>query len=346
MLSVTLMSIWTASSAQIVKSIPTDRVIQTHRLLQNFYGKYLNADGIIIRSAHVVDDRALVIASGKLRMLLARMPNAKYNLVKSKVELHIIGKDQNTSDLPEYHDQKGVTYLDNGIETDIDKRTRGMGGIGTASCGEENLLRLPQDRYAGGSDICIHEFAHTIMSTGFDDAVRAKIEAQYHKSINRGLWKNAYAATNAGEYWAELTMWYFGFHGDYAINGIMKKNPADGPDGLKAYDSGGYSLLDSIYTGRIQPKLINRKPSMVVSAGIASVYSAKKAKLIVINNQSHNIRLYWVDYKAKPVFKKIVVAKSNVTIATRQSSVWLVEYDKDKSVYMQVNEDLFKLEFK
>ena len=93
-----------------------------------FYTKYLDCDNIIIRSASVVDDKAFYIASAKIKMMLEHMPMAHKNLVKNGAELHIIGKDQVTSDLPELADQKGVSYVDNGVLTDIDRRTRGVGG--------------------------------------------------------------------------------------------------------------------------------------------------------------------------------------------------------------------------
>jgi alpha-glucosidase len=134
----------------------------------------------------VVDNRALYIAAAKVNMMLAHMDIARKNLAKSGAELHIIGKDQQTSDLPEHAAEKGVKYVDHGVLTDIDERTRGVGGI-YASCGEENLLGLPTDRYFGGSDIYVHEFAHTIMSYGFDASIEEKIKQQYKRSIAMGL---------------------------------------------------------------------------------------------------------------------------------------------------------------
>lgn len=73
-----------------------------------------------------------------------------------------------------------------------------------------------------GRDICVHEFAHTVMDFGLGEAQRREIEACYQESaVNNGTWNRApgqppaYAATNPSEFWAELTMWYFGTHGEY-----------------------------------------------------------------------------------------------------------------------------------
>jgi Mlc titration factor MtfA (ptsG expression regulator) len=106
------------------------------------------------------------------------------------------------------------------------------------------LLNLPSDRYREGFDICIHEFAHAIMNYGFTHEQRQRIQEQYDRSLRSGLWQSAYAATTPNEYWAELSMWYFGARGDRRMNGTP---PADGAQGLKDYDPGGYDLLDGLY---------------------------------------------------------------------------------------------------
>jgi hypothetical protein len=116
----------------------------------------------------------------------------------------LLGKNQVTSDLPEYRHLKGKPFDG---DLDVDQRTRGLGGL-LASCGEENLLRLAVDRYAG-RDICVHEFAHSILAHGLSDEVRHRIAAQYRQSTARGLWKSAYAASNDDEFFAGLSMWYF-----------------------------------------------------------------------------------------------------------------------------------------
>src|SRR5205807_820888 len=127
------------------------------------------------------------------------------------VELHITGRSQVTTDLPEWRQDKGKPLAEyNGLTRD--QRTRGMGGR-LVSCGEENLLRLRGDRYHG-RDICIHEFAHAIRNFGITRTIRAQFDEQYHRSLGKGLWKGSYAATNRDEFFAELSMWYFGTHGD------------------------------------------------------------------------------------------------------------------------------------
>ena len=150
-----------------------------------------------------------------------------------------------TSDLPEFRDLKGKPLPEyNGLT--IDQRTRGMGGLLT-SCGEENLLKLEKDRYYG-RDICLHEFAHCIRNYGVSQRVRDLFDAKRVHSLAQGLWVNSYAGSNPDEFFAELTMWYFGTHGDLAMTGTK---PGNGPEGLKKYDPAAFALFDDFYSGRI-----------------------------------------------------------------------------------------------
>jgi hypothetical protein len=210
-----------------------------------FFKKNVDCNGIPVRSSLAVSDEALKRACDKVILMLRNIPAVRNVLVRSGAELHIIGRNEQTSDLPEFRRQRGVLYLDNkGRLTTIDARTRGKGGL-LSSCGEENILHLPGDRYRDGYDVCIHEFAHAIMNYGIDARHRGEIEAQYERSMAAGLWRNAYAATNAAEYWAELSMWYFGSHG--ARRRDSDTPVGNGPEALQAYDPQGFSLLQGIY---------------------------------------------------------------------------------------------------
>jgi len=209
-----------------------------------FYAKRLEYGGIPIKASAAVSDEALLAAWDRLHLMLAKLPVVADNLRVAGAELHIIGKDQVTSDLPEHRHLKGKPF--DGKLT-VDERTRGLGGLLT-SCGEENLLRLEKDRYRG-RDICVHEFAHNIFEHGIPDAIRAKFREGRRRSLEKGLWVDSYAGSNEHEFFAELAMWYFGAHGDLTMKGTK---PANGPDGLKAYDPEAFALLDDFYSGRLE----------------------------------------------------------------------------------------------
>jgi len=222
---------------------PTITVLQPPE--KDFFSKELSFHGIPIKAHQVVSDEALYAAYDRLSLLLSNLPVVVTNLVAAKVELHIIGKDQVTTDLPEWRQDKGVPLAEyNGLTRD--QRTRGMGGQLT-SCGEENLLKLEKDKYHG-RDICVHEFAHAIRNSGLNQAVVDKFNQQYHRSLKKNRWVKSYAGSNPDEFFAELTMWYFGTHGDMGMTG---PKPADGPEGFKQYDPEAFALFDDFYQGRI-----------------------------------------------------------------------------------------------
>jgi hypothetical protein len=209
---------------------------------KDFFSKKLDYEGIPIKAHKDVSDEALFAAKSRISMMLKNLPAVREKLRKAKAELHIIGRDQVTSDLPEFRRMKGKPF--DGDQT-VDQRTRGLGGLLT-SCGEENLLKLENDRYKG-RDICVHEFAHNIFDHGITAETRNKFIEQRKRSLANGLWKNSYAGSNEDEFFAELTMWYFGTHGDLHMTG---PKPENGPEGLKKYDPEAFKLMDDFYTGR------------------------------------------------------------------------------------------------
>jgi alpha-glucosidase len=213
---------------------------------KGFFSKLLDYHGIPIKAHAVVSNEALYAASERLSLLLSNQPNVVSNLVAARAELHIIGRDQVTTDLPEWQHDKGKALEEyHGLTRD--QRTRGMGGRLT-SCGEENLLKLEKDRYRG-RDICLHEFSHNVRNHGIPRDLRKRFDEQYHKSLEAGRWRDSYAGSNPDEYFAELTMWYFGTHGDMHMSG---PKPENGPEGLKKYDPEAYALLDEFYSGRMK----------------------------------------------------------------------------------------------
>lgn len=212
---------------------------------KDFFSKHLDFHGIPIKAHAVVSDAALHAAHERLSTMLRHLPEVATKLAGAKVALHIIGKDQVTTDLPEWRHDKGKPLAEyNGLTRD--QRTRGMGGR-LVSCGEENLLKLEKDKYHG-RDICLHEFAHAVRNVAMSREIRNKFNDQYRRSTGRGLWVNGYAASNPDEFFSELTMWYFGTHGDMNMN---EPKPAKGPEGLKAYDPEAFALFDDFYQGRL-----------------------------------------------------------------------------------------------
>jgi hypothetical protein len=265
----------------------------TDEAYSSFYTKHLDAGGIVIRANHDVSDVALGEARRRIDLMLGHLPTVRANLCAAGAEVHIIGKDEVTSDLPENRYMKGKPFQG---DLTVDQRTRGLGGLLT-SCGEENLLRLPEDRYFG-RDILVHEFGHNILNNGANAAFRQQVEQRYHASLAAGKWVKAYAATNSNEFFAELSMWYFGTHGDLGMEG---EKPVAGREGLRKYDPGAFALLDDFYQGRIETP---------AGAALAALPAAREAFLrshdsdtpstiIFHNNTGQMLQLYWIDYQGR-----------------------------------------------
>ncbi|MCP5523341.1 MAG: hypothetical protein H7A46_17535 [Verrucomicrobiales bacterium] len=227
-------------------STPSLTITQIDPPEQGFYAKRLDYEGIAIKTSTNVVDEALFAARDRLSMMLTNLPGVRVRLREAGAELHIIGRNEVTTDLPEWRHDKGKPLAEyNGLTRD--QRTRGMGGL-HASCGEENLLRLEKDRYRG-RDICVHEFAHNIYQHGMTRTTRDRFQERHRRSLDQGLWQESYAGSNHHEFFAELSMWYFGTHGDLTMKGAK---PANGREGLKAYDPEAFALMDEFYSGRME----------------------------------------------------------------------------------------------
>lgn len=215
-------------------------------LIDRYYQKYIESEGLYIVASERVSNEALEIASDIVGYMLLKRPDVKRHMVRRGNRLMIIGKDENTCDIPEF---KFFCTEDSATVAYWNWRSRGFGGSPdngdiTASCGEENLLALPSDRYKG-ENILIHEFAHLIHQFGIAEVepdFNDRLEALYQKAKRNGLWANTYAMTNKEEYFAEMVQSF------YNCNRYSEK-----PDGvhcsvnrrhkLKEYDPEGYALV-------------------------------------------------------------------------------------------------------
>ena len=288
----------------------------------------VSASCVPIRAPDGVRREALLEAHRRLVRAWGRLPNALARMRALGVECHIIPADRPSSSLPSHAHM--WSSADEQHRRDFDERTRGTGGA-FCSVGEENLLctsedarvRLSDPRY-GGRDILAHESAHTLMDLGLDDAQRRRIRAAFVESVEeQGRWtrasgERAYAGTNESEYFAELTMWYFGSRGEY----VDAEVPASGREALRAYDPRGCELLESIYSGSVDPTIAPRvhwheyradrvDPARRGRGGRAALELRSRrhgapadgaqgaaVNLMFVNRTAHDLVLSWADESA------------------------------------------------
>jgi hypothetical protein len=319
-------------AAQADKAPPAIESI--HPPEAGFYGKVLSMDGLPIKAHADVSDAAILEAYRRLHLLLEHLPQARENLVSAGAEFHIIGKNQMMVDLPECQIWKGKKFEGN---LTLDQRDRGWGGL-MSSCGEENLLALPSDRYRDHRDICSHEFAHTLMAFGFSDDVVRRIKQQHQASVGEGLWP-AYAGTNPDEFFAELTMWYFGSRGDY---GKIEPPPQPGRAWLAAHDPDAFALLDGIYGGRIPIAARTWKLLPLVNlreiASLRSGESQHPTLLTARNLRGSKCEIYWVDFSGKLVSYGEMQPFSVWSGNTYTTHAWLFTDEREQPIAAVVAE--------
>lgn len=225
-----------------VTSIPKGKNIPS------FYQKYIETEGLYVTSSGKVSDEALLKACDIISLMLAKRPDVKAHMVKKGCHVMVIGKDEETCDLPEF---AHICNCEDSIKY-WNWRARGFGGAPedefSSSCGEENLLALPQDKYVG-ENILIHEFAHLIHTVGIvgvEPDFNERLEALRQNAIRKGLWEKTYAVSNKEEYFAECVQSFFNCN-RYAepANGVH--NWVNRRTKLKTYDPDMYRLLQEYF---------------------------------------------------------------------------------------------------
>ena len=228
-----------------------------------FYTKYADALGIPILSSGKVPDAALLVARDIVVHMLAKRPELRAEMVAKRMRVGVMALSETTTDIPEHRDRKkpppGDIRLTEGEKRQYeagtgiavmsdkeywDRRARGLGGNPT-TCAEENLLGYPGTRYYG-ENIFVHEFSHAIMGVAIrtaDPPLFDAIQAAYRAAKAKGLYKGHYAETNANEYWAEGTQWWFWSNFEWFDGPIRLQTPED----LQAYDPALYELLGRVY---------------------------------------------------------------------------------------------------
>lgn len=225
-----------------VTSIPEGKNIPS------FYQKYIETEGLYVTSSGKVSDEALLKACDIISLMLAKRLDVKAHMVKKGCHVMVIGKDEETCDLPEF---AHICNCEDSIKY-WNWRARGFGGAPedefSSSCGEENLLALPQDKYVG-ENILIHEFAHLIHTVGIvgvEPDFNERLEALRQNAIRKGLWEKTYAVSNKEEYFAECVQSFFNCN-RYAepANGVH--NWVNRRTKLKTYDPDMYRLLQEYF---------------------------------------------------------------------------------------------------
>ena len=234
-----LICILSVDSVFEVHSPPPAEVIEEFQL-DPFYQKCLVVDHMPIVASEHVRDEALLEAGYLIKSMIGHRPEVLHAMAKNKTRFTIMSPSEFTTDVPEHSDLTPKGYWD--------KRARGLGATKhrpAVSCGEENLLCLPGDPYST-ENILVHEFAHAIHEMGLvvvDPTFDTRLKAIYKAAMEKGLYKEKYAATNRMEYWAESVQSWFCTNRE----NDNQHNHVNTREELKEYDPDMAKLVEEIF---------------------------------------------------------------------------------------------------
>ena len=208
----------------------------------SFYAKRVDLRGFTVAGSASVRDDALLEAALTVDRMVSKRPDLLQTLINEGVHLTVLGKDDMTTDVPEY----GYLASDTGFNWDA---TRGLGatvGAPVSSCAEENLLCYgpAQDVY-DGENICVHETAHSLQGSGCKlptrrynaqgSGLNAAIDTAYEAAKSNGRWSNTYAISTHEEFWAEGVQAFYNVDQSGPIGGDGVHNHVDTRAELEAY---------------------------------------------------------------------------------------------------------------
>jgi hypothetical protein len=248
---------------------PPQSLVERFRLDTSFYKKYADANGFPVLGSAKVSDAALAIVRDQVNYMLGGRPDVRDTMIAHGARIVVMAETEYTMDIPEQRGWKVPKYLDPRLtpqeraryyeqgglgsmsaEGYWNVRARGMGGTLT-SCAEENVLGFYHTRY-WGTNICVHEFSHSIMGSGIGNLdprwFQEIVDAYKHAKASCLRTADGYAGNTFNEYWASGVEWYVG-------NGGRERA------GLKAEDPTLYELIS---------RLIPEKRYLPVRANVAN----------------------------------------------------------------------------
>jgi len=302
---------------------PDEEIIVLDPPDQGFYAKELDCMGIPIKSSSNVTDDALHEAADRIKLMLQHLPTALTNIMNHGMEIHILGRREKPSEMPENRSVRSNTEVKAHSDEpwiSFDARAR---GYVTDCCviPEENLVHLIDDGHRG-KDVGIHEFAHVIMGYGLNSSIRKRIAHQFDSSMSHGLWAGKYAHENSGEFFAELSTWYFGYHGSDDDDDV-----GTGPEALRKYDPEAYKLVDDIYSNRLRLEIAlhpaDSLKSFVPDENLRPELG-ERTGVIFVNHRKDSVTLFWVDKKGAIAIRHKILPDSRYFQHTVRGQLWIV----------------------
>jgi hypothetical protein len=187
--------------------------------------------------------------------------------------------------------------------------------------------------------LVLHELAHAhhFLVLGGE---HAGIAAAYAQAMERKLYDNvlhangthqkAYAATNAAEYYAELSEAFFGQNDFYPFT----------REQLEKYDPVGHKLMQDTWGVKVPPTLkVARGPTQKkhpAEGKIKSADSGIQTTMKFVNNTKQSVKVFWLDYDGERKPPAVLQPGEENNSNTFLGHVFLVTSEKDDPWYIYV----------
>jgi formylglycine-generating enzyme len=192
--------------------------------LDPFFKQYVPVGGTMVAGSEKVSMRALQEVAYLARKLLANRPDVLNGYTRL---LTVLAYTEMQSALPACR----------GMSAWWDYRARGLAGS-TISCGEENLLCLKGDPWAG-ENIFIHEFGHGLNGAfaKMDPKFQPRLVALHAKAAKSGLFQGYGIEGGCSEFWAE------GMQAWFNCNGSIRPKSGGGQSSLERIGPKGQHVI-------------------------------------------------------------------------------------------------------
>jgi len=199
-----------------------------------FYKKGIVVQDILIATSEKVADHALLEAAYQFDMVMGSIePQIAQRVRDKQVLCVLVGHEELTSELPQFHTDKTGKELDF-----YNWRQR---GFLTSRFNRPIVLFAEEDvlEYEGGmqiESILIHEFGHVIHGAGFDAEQQKRLTQIYEEAKAKGLWMDGRAAQRFRRVTSATPV--------SLLDALTKAFPAEKPEMMKKYLDGGDILVN------------------------------------------------------------------------------------------------------
>jgi len=192
--------------------------------LDPFFKQHVPVGGTMVAGSDKVSKRALQEVAYLTRKLLANRPDILNGYTRL---LTVLAYTEMQSALPACR----------GMSPWWDYRARGLAGS-TISCGEENVLCLKGDPWAG-ENIFIHEFGHGLNGAfaKTDPKFQTRLVALHAKAAKSGLFQGYGIEGGCSEFWAEGVQAWFN------CNGSIRPKSGGGQSSLERVGPNGEHVI-------------------------------------------------------------------------------------------------------